>query len=196
MKQCVISSNKDWLWRSVLLGLVFFAAVFFVKPVGVSTQFVVGVGVVWDMLNPDLVVADDTMKSGYASTNAMLNASDGKLAASVANPWGYSTVFVLSIMLGSFLSAVLKGDKPQTPRQKHMPDVWANRFGDSVARRYIASFVGGFLVLFGARLAGGCTSGHMMSGMMQTSLSGYLFALGLFVTAVPMAYILYKNNQK
>jgi len=55
-------------------------------------------------------------------------------------------------------------------------------------------FFTGILVLFGARLAGSCTSGHMMSGMMQTSLSGYLFALGAFAAAVPAAVLLYKRN--
>jgi uncharacterized membrane protein YedE/YeeE len=55
-------------------------------------------------------------------------------------------------------------------------------------------FFAGILVLFGARLAGGCTSGHIMSGMMQTSLSGYLFALGAFAAAVPAAVLLYKRN--
>jgi hypothetical protein len=33
-----------------------------------------------------------------------------------------------------------------------------------------------------------------MSGMMQTSLSGYLFALGLFATSIPLAIILYKKR--
>ena len=50
-------------------------------------------------------------------------------------------------------------------------------------------------MLFGARLAGGCTSGHMMSGMMQTSLSGYLFAIGAFALAVPVAIYLYKEGK-
>ena len=57
--------------------------------------------------------------------------------------------------------------------------------------RYLAVFLGGALVLFGARLAGGCTSGHMMSGMMQTSVSGYLFAIAAFAVAVPTAIIIY-----
>nr|NIN34918.1 YeeE/YedE family protein [Gammaproteobacteria bacterium] len=50
---------------------------------------------------------------------------------------------------------------------------------------------GGILVLYGARLAGGCTSGHMMSGMMQTSISGYLFAIGAFIPAVVLATIMF-----
>jgi hypothetical protein len=57
------------------------------------------------------------------------------------------------------------------------------------------AFIGGFLVLYGARLAGGCTSGHMMSGMMQTSVSGYLFAVGAFAAAIPAAILMYGRDQ-
>jgi uncharacterized membrane protein YedE/YeeE len=53
------------------------------------------------------------------------------------------------------------------------------------------AFAGGFIVLFGARLAGGCTSGHMMSGMMQTAVSGYIFAAAAFAAAIPVAILLY-----
>ena len=61
-------------------------------------------------------------------------------------------------------------------------------------KRYAVAFLGGFVVLYGARLAGGCTSGHMMSGMMQTALSGYLFAAGAFAAAVPTALMLYREE--
>ena len=46
----------------------------------------------------------------------------------------------------------------------------------------------------GSRLAGGCTSGHMMSGIMQTSLSGYLFAAGAFAAGIPTAILLFKRE--
>jgi hypothetical protein len=183
-----------WYWGGALLALAFFTAVLFVKPIGVSTQFVIANGIVWDMVQPDIVVEDENAKSGYASPNAYLNKSGGKYAENIANPLNYSFVFVLAMMVGAFLSALLKGDKPQKPIQKSMPDVWRNRFGESKAKRYIAVFIAGFIVLFGARLAGGCTSGHMMSGMMQTALSGYLFALGAFATAIPLAAILYRKG--
>ena len=56
------------------------------------------------------------------------------------------------------------------------------------------AFLGGFIVLYGARLAGGCTSGHMMSGMMQTAVSGYVFAAGAFAAALPVAIMMYKQE--
>lgn len=48
-------------------------------------------------------------------------------------------------------------------------------------------FIGGFLLLFGARMADGCTSGHMFSGIMQGSVSGYIFAAAVFLAGIPMA---------
>lgn len=76
-----------------------------------------------------------------------------------------------------------------------MPALWRANFGDgSLNKRYLVAFIGGFLVLYGARLAGGCTSGHMMSGMMQTAVSGYIFAAGAFAAAVPVAILMYKKG--
>ena len=49
-------------------------------------------------------------------------------------------------------------------------------------------------MLYGARLAGGCTSGHMMSGMMQTAVSGYIFTLGALLAAVPIAVYLFRKE--
>jgi uncharacterized membrane protein YedE/YeeE len=87
---------------------------------------------------------------------------------------------------------MLRGGVPKDERA--MPEVWRVNFGDSVVKRYFATFVAGFLVLFGARLAGGCTSGHMMSGMMQTSVSGYMFAAGAFLAGIPLALYLFRKE--
>jgi len=179
----------NWKLGGLLLGLVFFAAVLLVKPIGVSTQFVILDGIVADLANPDLVTQTD---DGYTSTNAYLAKSGGKYAKSVANPLNYSFIFVLAMVVGGFVSVKMRGGLDQA--EKTMPALWRANFGDSAAKRNIAAFIGGFIVLYGARLAGGCTSGHMMSGMMQTSLSGYIFALGAFAAAVPVAMMLYRKE--
>lgn len=184
-----------WHWAGLLLATAFLLAVVLVKPIGVSTQFVILDGIVWDFVQPDVVVEDAASKSGYASSNAYLNKSGGKYAENIANPLNYSFIFVVASMFGAMLSAFLKGDKPQSQEQKEMPDVWRERFGGNKAKRYIWSFLAGVIVLFGARLAGGCTSGHMMSGIMQSALSGYLFAIATFTTAIPLAIFLYRRKQ-
>ena len=178
-------------WRNsgVALGLVFLAAVLLVKPIGVSTQFVIFDGILWDAVNPSVVVESSEAKSGYASPNAYLNKSGGKYAKNVANPVNYSFVFVLAMIGGALLSGVLRGGVARAERA--MPQIWRANFGDNPWKRYAAAFVAGFVVLYGARLAGGCTSGHMMSGMMQTAVSGYIFAAGAFLAGIPTAIYLY-----
>jgi hypothetical protein len=188
-----VKGQLDWFKGGILLGLVFIFAVLLVKPIGVSTQFVILDGLIWSVFSEDLIDDSADSKTGYSSTNAYLNKSGGKYAKNVDNPLNYSFIFVLSMVLGAFLSAKTKGPNP-TATDRIAPEVWRNRFGEQALTRYIATFAGGVLVLFGARLAGGCTSGHMMSGMMQTSISGYIFALGAFIAAIPIAIIMFGRD--
>ncbi len=179
----------NWKIGGVLLGLVFFLAVLLVKPIGVSTQFVILDGIIGDAVNAELVTKTD---DGFTSTNAYLAKSGGKYAKSVANPLNYSFVFVLAMMAGAFLSTLARGGL--SAQERTMPALWRANYGDSAAKRYAVAFIGGFVVLYGAWLAGGCTSGHMMSGMMQTALSGYIFAAGAFATGVPVAMMMYRKE--
>ena len=181
--------SVDWKIGGVLLGVVFFAAVLLVKPIGVSTQFVILDGILADAVNADFITQTD---EGYTSTNAYMAKSGGKYAKSAANPLNYSFVFVLAMMAGAALSAFARGGVGRD--EKRLPAIWKANYGDTPMQRYMVAFLGGFIVLYGARLAGGCTSGHMMSGMMQTSLSGYVFAAGAFVAAVPTAMMMYKRG--
>lgn len=176
----------------ILLGAVFFAAVLLVKPIGVSTQFVILDGILWDAVSSETVTVSGDSKSGYASPNAYLDKSGGKYAKSVANPLNYGFIFVLAMMAGAFVSSRFR--ERMTPEERVMPAVWRANFGSSPAVRYAAAFGAGFLVLYGARLAGGCTSGHMMSGMMQTSVSGFIFTAGAFLAAIPIALILFRKE--
>ena len=182
----------QWRWfrGGIALGMVFLLAVFLVKPIGVSTQFVILDGIVWNAFSDDLVTKGPDAKSGYSSTNAYLNKSGGKYAKNVAQPINYSLIFVVSIVLGAFLSAKTGGPRP-TASDRIAPEVWRSRFGEKGTMRYVFSFFGGVVILFGARLAGGCMAGHTMSGIMQTSISGYLFAIGVFLAGIPLAIMLY-----
>ena len=80
----------SWKTGGILLGVVFFAAVLLVKPIGVSTQFVVFDGILWDTVASNAVVPSSTAKSGYTSPNAYLAKSGGSYAKGVAEPLNYS----------------------------------------------------------------------------------------------------------
>lgn len=42
-------------------------------------------------------------------------------------------------------------------------------------------------------MADGCTSGHMMSGIMQSSVSGFIFAAAVFAVAISIS--IFKSNK-
>jgi|TARA_R110002074_G_scaffold349634_1_gene520333 hypothetical protein len=193
MKNILYQKQWHWTVSGLALGLSFLLAVALVKPIGVSTQFVIFDGIVWDLFSSEVAVKDETAAKGYSSNNEYLNKSGGKYAENIANPINYGLIFVLAMLAGGFLGAKLQS-KPADKNEEEFPEVWCANFGRSKTKRYLMTFSGGALVLFGSRLAGGCTSGHMMSGIMQTSLSGYLFTIGAFLFAVPIALFMYRKG--
>lgn len=185
--------SKNWIGKALILGTVFFLAALIVKPVGVSTQFSVLSGIIHSTIDPDVITKDDTRESGYTSSNAYYDKSEGKLAKDIKNPLNYDFIFVLAIPVGAYIAYMLtkKRDKKQLEDAVDTIDMTGVKISEmpkqSFFKLYIPSFVGGFLLLYGARMADGCTSGHMMSGMMQGSVSGYLFAASVFAVAIPTA---------
>lgn len=180
---------KLWIEKALALGGVFFLAVLLVKPIGVSTQFSVLSGIFHSALDETVITESDERSTGYKSTNAYYDKSEGKLAEAIENPWNYDFVFVLAIPFGAY-AAYAANDKRKRLQMSdvgQIPDVPDSRQG--FWRRYLPSFLGGFIILYGARMADGCTSGHMMSGMMQGSVSGYLFAAAAFAVAIPAAIL-------
>ena len=99
--------------------------------------------------------------------------------------WQFALVIFLAI--GALIAAKLSGKVIA----EHIPDLWHQRFGSSKLFRYSAAFVGGIIIIIGARMAGGCTSGHGLSGGMQLSTSGWIFMAAMFAGGVPTALMLY-----
>jgi uncharacterized membrane protein YedE/YeeE len=70
--------------------------------------------------------------------------------------WDCHLLFLVGTFLGSLLSVLVS----RSFRLETAPSTWAGRFGGSPAKRLLAAFLGGSIIMFGARMAGGCTSGH------------------------------------
>ncbi|SMO91857.1 YeeE/YedE family protein [Gracilimonas mengyeensis] len=51
--------------------------------------------------------------------------------------------------------------------------------------------LGGFMVGFGARYAGGCTSGHAISGLSDLQLASLTAVIGFFIGGLLMTYLIY-----
>lgn len=53
-----------------------------------------------------------------------------------------------------------------------------------------AAVLGGFVMVFGARMAGGCTSGHGISGMATMGLSSFVTVASMFAGGIGAAFLL------
>ena len=118
---------------------------------------------------------------------------DGRVAEIkylASHMWGaknwWQVAVVGGIALGAFLSMRLSG-----ARRRTISPVWARATGTTtLAGRAPLAFVAGFIMLFGARIAGGCTSGHGISGMAQLSAGSTLAVAAMFTGGILAAALL------
>jgi hypothetical protein len=107
----------------------------------------------------------------------------------IPGPGSWLFTFVLGMAIGGFIGGRTSKEIPV----RDMPPIWKKRFGDSRAKRYTATFFGGFLILFGSRLAGGCTLGLFISGSTQLAISGLYFGVVIFAVAMLTARLIFGN---
>lgn len=104
--------------------------------------------------------------------------------------WGaknwWQVAVVVGIALGAYLSMRLSG-----ARRQAISPVWSRATGTgSFAVRAPVAFLAGFIMLFGARIAGGCTSGHGISGIAQLSAGSALAVAAMFAGGILAATLL------
>ncbi len=103
---------------------------------------------------------------------------------------GWEQALVAGVFAGSWGSARLSGRPAPDP----VPERWRRRFGPSRASRYGGAFLGGALLMLGARAARGCTSGHGISGTAQLASSSFLFDATFFAAGVAVAQALFRRG--
>lgn len=92
----------------------------------------------------------------------------------------WQVALVVGVAIGAFLSMRMSG-----ARRKPISPIWTRALGNaSPGRRYTLAFFAGFLMLFGARIADGCTSGHGISGMAQLAVSSTIAVLFMFIGGI------------
>lgn len=94
---------------------------------------------------------------------------------------------VLMLPVGAWIGMRLSRER----FREQIPALWQWRFGPSLPLRWMGAFVGGFIMLFGARMAGGCTSGHGISGGLQFALSSWTFFFAMFLSGAVTAFALF-----
>ena len=99
----------------------------------------------------------------------------------------WEVMLLLGTVLGGFISAYTGGEFAASM----VPTMWATHFGNDLSLRLGVAFVGGVVMAFGARLAGGCTSGHGISGTLQLSVGSWIALAAFFVGGAIMARVMY-----
>jgi hypothetical protein len=101
---------------------------------------------------------------------------------------GWEFVFVVAVIIGGAIAALTGGEFAN----EWLSPMWVARFGDSTALRAMIALGGGMLMAFGARLAGGCTSGHGISGALQLNLASWISLICFFIGGIAVAIPLFK----
>lgn len=163
-----------WKWLPAafaLAGVIVFVFATFGPPAS-SSGFVSTLKGVWSFIAP-----------GYAQSHIHYQMTPG--------PGSWLFTFILGMAMGGFI-----GGRTFNRPVVDLPSIWRSRFGNSPAKRYAATFTGGFLILFASRLAGGCTLGLFISGSTQLAVSGLYFGVLIFAFAMLTARLVYGNVAK
>ena len=114
----------------------------------------------------------------------------GEIKYLASHMWGpknwWQVAVVVGIALGAWFSMRLSG-----ARRQPISPVWARTMGTpTLTARAPIAFAAGFIMLFGARIAGGCTSGHGISGIAQLSVGSTFAVAAMFAGGILMATFL------
>lgn len=146
------------------------------EALGVSTTFVRIVGAFEKLIAPE-----------HVATNSYL--AKHVISAPIID-WQFSLVMFLGV--GALIASRLY----KVPPEEEVPPTWRARFGANPWLRRAAAVLGGVLLMFGARLAGGCTSGHAISGGLQLAVSSWVFMMVVFGVGIPFAFALYGRQRR
>lgn len=177
--------TQTWSWyvSGFIIGMVMLLLIYFGKTFGMSSNLrsictIAGADKYaeffkfdWRSQNWNLVVLAGAMLGGYLAVNYMSDRSNVAI-----NP---QTVIQLS-NLGF-----------EAPNGKLAP---YNMFGYEAFRSpkmILILLLGGFLIGFGSRYAGGCTSGHAIQGLSNLQWPSLKAVVGFFIGGLIMSHLIF-----
>ena len=175
----VLSQTWHWSISGFLIGVVMLLLIYFGKTFGMSSNLrslcaMTGIGkkipfFAWDWKAQrwNLVVAFGAMIGGFIAVYFLHDASNVAI-----NPKTIEQLQTLGI---------------DAPEGKLVPDAL---FENPSPRTILLLIGGGLLIGFGSRYAGGCTSGHAISGLSNLQLPSLKAVIGFFIGGLVMAHFL------
>ncbi|RXR31719.1 YeeE/YedE family protein [Flavobacterium piscinae] len=175
----LLSQTWHWSISGFLIGLVMLLLIYFGKTFGMSSNLrslcaMTGIGKKipffdWDWKSQrwNMVVVVGAMLGGFVAVHFLHDISNVSL-----HP---KTIEQLSLM------------GIDEPNGKLLPN---SLFENSSPKMIIILIIGGILIGFGSRYAGGCTSGHAISGLSNLQIPSLKAVIGFFIGGLIMAHFL------
>ncbi|MBK8518919.1 MAG: YeeE/YedE family protein [Saprospiraceae bacterium] len=176
-----ITQSWSWWFSGFLISVIMFLLLYFGKSFGFSSN----------------------LRTICAAVGA------GKTAKFFDFNWKgqiWNLVFLVGAILGGTISAtVLRNDEPVRISKETISDLMelgiaapeslqpSELFGfDAVfsLKGFLILSIGGLMVGFGSRYAGGCTSGHAISGLSDLQIPSLIAVVGFFAGGLIMTHIL------
>ena len=159
--------NYNWLYAGIglaVLNCIAFLTIVFERPIGASSTY---------------AYLGDLLTGLFQNDFVSPNEKSGK----------WQLIFLAGALLSGLVVSLIRKDF----KIQLIHSGWAKSEGNSSAKRIIWAFVGGFIMLIGARMAGGCTSGHVISGGMQIAASSLLFGAFVFAGLLITGKLFYRK---
>lgn len=177
--------NQTWSWyfSGFMIGIIMIVLIFFGKTFGMSSNLrslcsIAGADKYadffkfdWKSQNWNLVVLAGAMIGGFVAVHFLSASNNVNL-----NP---QTIVQLS-NLGF-----------ETPNGKLAPDSLFGNTAFQSPKMILILILGGFLIGFGSRYAGGCTSGHTIQGLSNLQIPSLKAVVGFFVGGLIMAHFVF-----
>ena len=175
---------QTWPWyvSGFLIGMIMLCLIYFGKSFGMSSNLrsmcsIMGAGkhtaffdFDWKSQRWNLVVVLGAMLGGFVAVHFMSDPSNVSI-----NPKTVEQLAQLGI---------------DAPEGKLVPNAL---FGPAIfqsPKNILILLIGGVLIGFGTRYAGGCTSGHAISGLSNLQIPSFKAVIGFFIGGLIMAYFL------
>lgn len=175
---------QTWPWyiSGFIIGLIMLILIYFGKSFGMSSNLrtlcsIAGAGkkvaffdFEWKSQRWNLAVVAGAMLGGFVATHYLSDVSNVSI-----NPKTIEQLQAMNI---------------DAPEGKLMPDaLFANAVFES-PKVILILIIGGILIGFGSRYAGGCTSGHAISGLSNLQIPSLKAVIGFFIGGLIMAHFI------
>ena len=179
----IVFGTWHWAVSGFLIGMVMLLLIYFGKSFGMSSNLrtmctMAGAGKFSDFFKFDwreqkwsLAVVLGAFVGGFIAFYFLSNGTGVNI-----NPNTVSQLQTLGI---------------EAPNGKLMPDAIFSVETLQTPKGFAILLIGGLLIGFGTRYAGGCTSGHAISGISNLQLPSLIATIGFFIGGLIMVHLIF-----